>query len=393
MKAIGRFLKEVVKENPKTFRIFSPDELVSNKLDAILEDTGRNFQWDAECRGKGGRVIEILSEHTCQGMLQGYTLTGRTGLFPSYEAFLGIIHTMMVQYAKFTKMATETTWRHPCGSLNYVETSTWTRQEHNGFSHQNPSFIGAVLNLKPKFARVYLPPDANCFMSTISHCLRAKNYINLMVGSKQPTPVWLSPEEANHHCIVGASVWKWASVDDGINPDVVLVGIGVEVTFEVIAAASLLRHIAPDLRVRVVNVTDLMILAANGSHPHSLSNDAFNTLFTKDRPIHFNYHGYPIELRGLLFGRPGIGRASIEGYNEEGTTTSPFDMMLCNRTSRFDVAIAAIHGGAEFNPKIAISAHELESSIKHMARKEREYIYKNGQDHDHIFETPKFEGR
>ncbi|KAF9466555.1 phosphoketolase [Collybia nuda] len=392
MRAVGKFLKEVVKENPHTFRIFSPDELVSNKLDAVLEDTGRNFQWDIASRGKGGRVIEILSEHTCQGMLQGYTLTGRTGLFPSYEAFLGIVHTMMVQYSKFSKMASETSWRQPCGSLNYLETSTWTRQEHNGFSHQNPSFIGAVLNLKPKFARVYLPPDANCFLSTISHCLRAKNYINLMVGSKQPTPVWLSPKEADHHCIAGASVWKFASVDDGVNPDVVLVGIGVEVTFEVIAAAALLRKITPELRIRVVNVTDLMILSDSGSHPHSLSRDAFDTLFTKDKPIHFNYHGYPIELRGLLFGRPGWERITIEGYNEEGTTTSPFDMMLCNHTSRFDVAIAAIRGGALHNPKVAVSAHEHESYIKHLAQKERTYIYANGKDHDDIFDTPSFNG-
>lgn len=168
----------------------------------MLDDTGRNFQWDPASRAQGGRVIEILSEHTCQGMLQGYTLTGRTGLFPSYEAFLGIVHTMMIQYSKFSKMASETNWRQPCGSLNYLETSTWARQEHNGFSHQNPSFIGAVLDLKPQFARVYLPPDANCFLSTVSHCLRAKNYINLMVGSKQPTPVWLSPEEADAVCFV-----------------------------------------------------------------------------------------------------------------------------------------------------------------------------------------------
>jgi xylulose-5-phosphate/fructose-6-phosphate phosphoketolase len=184
--------------NPQTFRIFSPDELVSNKLDAVFDVTSRNFQWDVASRGQDGRVIEILSEHVCQGMLQGYTLTGRTGIFPSYEAFLGIIHTMMVQYSKFIKVANES-WRKdfPCGSLNYIETSTWARQEHNGFSHQNPGFIGAILALKPKFARVYLPPDANCFLSTVAHCLRAKNYINLMVGSKQPTPVWLTPEEAN----------------------------------------------------------------------------------------------------------------------------------------------------------------------------------------------------
>ncbi|KAK0193755.1 phosphoketolase [Armillaria mellea] len=356
MRAIGRFLKEVVNQNPSTFRIFSPDELVSNKLDAVLESSGRNFQWDIASRASG--VVEILSEHTCQGMLQGYTLTGRTGLFPSYEAFLGIVHTMMVQYAKFAKM--------------------------------NPSFIGAVLNLKSISARVYLPPDANCFLSTVSHCLRAKNYVNLMVGSKQPTPVWLSAEEADRHCVAGASVWKFASVDDGVDPDVVLVGIGVEVTFEVIAAASLLRKYAPDLRVRVVNVTDLMILAATGLHPHALSKDAFNNLFTEDKPIHFNYHGYPIELKGLLFSRSKLDRVSIEGYNEEGTTTSPFDMMLANRTSRYHIAQAAVRGGALTNPKVAVSAHETESYFKHLAQKEKDYIYANGQDRPDIFEVPTF---
>ncbi|KAJ7352395.1 phosphoketolase [Mycena albidolilacea] len=390
MKAVGRLLKAVVKENPHGFRIFSPDELVSNKLDAVLDESSRNFQWDCESRSKGGRIIEILSEHTCQGMLQGYTLTGRTGLFPSYEAFLGIVQTMMVQYSKFTKIASEIPWHQPCGSLNYLETSTWARQEHNGFSHQNPAFIGAVLNLKPATARVYLPPDSNCFLSTMAHCLRAKNYVNLMVGSKQPTPVWLSPEEADKHCIAGASVWKFASVDDGVNPDVVLVGIGVEVTFEVIAAAALLRKHVPELRVRVVNVTDLMILSATESHPHALSDEAFDSLFTPDKPIHFNYHGYTIELKGLLFGRPKLDRVSIEGYREEGTTTSPFDMMLCNHTSRFDVAAAAIRGGALSNPKVAVSAHKHESYIKHLAAKEKDYIYANGKDHDDTFDTPTF---
>ncbi|KAG6837387.1 hypothetical protein H0H93_010546 [Arthromyces matolae] len=324
MKVIGQFLKEVVVENPKTFRIFSPDELVSNKLDAVFDVTGRNFQWDVASRGQGGRVIEILSEHTCQGMLQGYTLTGRTGLFPSYEAFLGIIHTMMVQYSKFCKMAEETSWRHPCGSLNYLETSTWTRQEHNGFSHQNPSFIGAVLNLKAK-------------------------------------------REFS-----------------------VIVGIGVAMTFEVIAAAALLRKVMPALRVRVVNVTDLMILSPFGRHPHALTQDAFDSLFTADRHVHFNYHGYPIELRGLLGGR-GTERISIEGYSEEGTTTSPFDMMLANHTSRYDVAIAAIRGGGHFNKRVAVDAHEVVSHIKHMAQKEREYIYKHGKDHDDTFAVPKFD--
>jgi xylulose-5-phosphate/fructose-6-phosphate phosphoketolase len=392
MKEIGKFLRMVVKENPKTFRIFSPDELVSNKLDAVFDVTSRNFQWDPPSRGVDGRVIEILSEHTCQGMLQGYTLTGRTGLFPSYEAFLGIVHTMMIQYAKFIKVASETRWRKdfPFGSINYIETSTWARQEHNGFSHQNPSFIGAVLDLKPKFARVYLPPDANCFLSTVSHCLRANKYVNLMVGSKQPTPVWLSPEEADKHCIAGASVWKFASVDSGVNPDVVLVGIGVEVTFEVIAAAALLRTCAPDLRVRVINVTDLFILADTGLHPHSLSADAFKVLFTEDKPIVINYHGYPMEVKGLLFGRPNLGRVVVGGYQEEGTTTSPFDMMISNGTDRFSVAIAAIKGGGQVNPHVAVYSHEKCSLVKHMQQKEKEYIYTHGKDRDGLFDVPQF---
>ncbi|EJD06948.1 phosphoketolase [Fomitiporia mediterranea MF3/22] len=391
MQRIGKFLLEVVKENPKTFRIFSPDELVSNKLDAVFEATGRNFQWDENARASGGRIIEILSEHTCQGMMQGYTLTGRTALFPSYEAFLGIVHTMMVQYAKFVKMAHETTWRKDVGSINYVETSTWTRQEHNGFSHQNPSFIGAVLNLKPQLARVYLPPDANCFLSTVSHCLRAKNYVNLMVGSKQPTPVWLSPEEANAHCIAGASIWKFASTDSGVDPDVVLVGIGVELTFEVIAAAAILRKEVPELRVRVVNVTDLMILGPERSHPHALQDADFISLFTAEKRVHFNYHGYPGELRGLLFGRPNAGRMSIEGYSEEGTTTTPFDMMLSNGVSRYHVAAAAVRGGALVNEKVAIDAQKRVSDFMHRAQKAREYAKQHGQDAEDTYDTPKFE--
>ncbi|KAI0035422.1 XFP N-terminal domain-containing protein [Vararia minispora EC-137] len=390
MKAVGEFLHDVVERNPETFRMFSPDELVSNKLDAVLRDSGRNMQWDIASRAQGGRVIEILSEHTCQAMLQGYTLTGRTGLFPSYEAFLGIVATMMVQYSKFIKMGKETKWRQPVGSLNYIETSTWTRQEHNGFSHQNPAFIGSVLNLKPEVARVYLPPDANCFLSTVAHCLRAKDYINLMVGSKQPTPVWLSAEEAHAHCVAGASVWKFASTDEGVNPDVVLVGIGVEVTFEVIAAAALLRKTCPELRVRVVNVTDLMILGPWGSHPHSLRDIDFDALFTADRPVHFNYHGYPIELKGLLFGRPRLERVTIEGYREEGTTTSPFDMMLTNHTSRYHIAAAAVRGGARFNSKVATVAHLRAAEYMHMAQKDKDFIIAHGKDPDGTFDTPVF---
>lgn len=275
--------------------------------------------------------------------------------------------------------AQETKWHTPISSINYIETSTWTRQEHNGFSHQNPSFIGSVLKLKPAAARVYLPPDANTFLTTVHHCLRSRNYINLMVGSKQPTPVYLSPEEAENHCRAGASVWKFCSTDDGLDPDVVLVGIGVELMFEVIAAAAILRQRAPYLRVRVINVTDLMILEAAQTHPHSLSIEAFENLFTVDRPIHFNYHGYPTELQGLLFGRPRLERISIAGYIEEGSTTTPFDMMLVNRTSRYHVAQAAIQGAARRNERAQIESQELQAEFGHKIVDARKYIIANHQ--------------
>jgi xylulose-5-phosphate/fructose-6-phosphate phosphoketolase len=380
MQQCGALMDAAAQANPKTLRIFSPDELESNKLNAVFKNTTRNFQWDEFSNARGGRVIEVLSEHCCQAFLQGYTLTGRTGLFPSYESFLGIIHTMMVQYAKFGKMAMETTWRKSIGSLNYIETSTWTRQEHNGFSHQNPSFIGAVLNLKPTAARVYFPPDANCFLSTLAHCLRSKNYVNLMVGSKQPSPVFLSREEAEAHCRAGASVWPFASTDGGLNPDVVIVGIGAELTFEVVKAAELLRGLVPELRVRVVNVTDLMVLETEGTHPHSLNDQEFDSLFTADRAIHFNYHGYGTELKGLLFARPKTDRMTIECYREEGSTTTPFDMMLLNHVSRYHIMEYALRGGAKVNEKVRMRLVPLLADVKHRMQKTREYILKEGKD-------------
>ncbi|KPM36030.1 putative phosphoketolase [Neonectria ditissima] len=388
MAETGKFLDKVMVENPKSFRVFSPDELESNKLSAVFEHTGRNFQWDEYSRGNGGRVIEILSEHCCQGFMQGYTLTGRTALFPSYESFLGIIHTMMVQYSKFNKIAGEVDWRGDLSSINYIETSTWARQEHNGFSHQNPSFIGAVLNLKATAARVYLPPDANCFLSTVHHCLKSKNYVNLMIGSKQPTAVYLSEEDAAEHCRNGASVWKFASVDDGKTPDVVIVGIGVEVTFEVVKAAELLKSLVPDLRVRVVNVTDLMVLATESLHPHALSQAQFTDMFTEDKPLCFNYHGYTAELQGLLFGRPGVSRMTVEGYKEEGSTTTPFDMMLVNCVSRFDVAKRALKAAAGQNKKIKLddALKEIDKTVEEV----RAFITAHGKDSEHLYDMPKF---
>jgi xylulose-5-phosphate/fructose-6-phosphate phosphoketolase len=286
----------------------------------------------------------------------------------------------------------ETTWRKPIASLNYIETSTWTRQEHNGFSHQNPSFIGAVLNLKPNAARVYFPPDANCFLSTLAHCLRSKNYVNLMVGSKQPSPVFLSPEEAEAHCRAGASVWDFCSTDGGLRPDVVLVGIGAELTFEVVKAAQLLKEMVPELRVRVVNVTDLMVLETEGLHPHSLTNQDFASLFTEDRNVHFNYHGYGTELKGLLFARPGMDRITIEGYREEGSTTTPFDMMLVNHVSRYHVMEYAIRGGARVNEQVRVKMVSLLAGVKHRVQKTREYILAEGKDPSDTYDLGMFKG-
>ncbi|TFY59486.1 hypothetical protein EVJ58_g5744 [Rhodofomes roseus] len=353
MKVVGELLLDVMDKNPHTFRIFSPDELESNKLNATLRHSGRNMQWDVASRANGGRVIEILSEHTCQGMMQGYTLTGRTALFPSYEAFLGIVHTMMVQYSKFVKMAQEVNWRQPIGSLNYLETSTWARQEHNGFSHQNPSFIGAVLALKPQIARVYLPPRRELLLVDDGALLEGEEL----------------------HQLDG---WQQAADSSVAEP-----GRG--------RRAALLRQRVPQLRVRVVNVMDLMILEPFGTHPHALTELDFEALFTKDRPIHFNYHGYVNELKGLLFGRPNTHRVTMEGYREEGTTTSPFAMMLLNHTSRYHVAAAAVRGAAALNPRVEVDAHTAISGFMHEAQKAQQYIREQGEDPEGTFDVPKFE--
>ena len=285
----------------------------------------------------------------------------------------------MVQYSKFNKIARQVSWRGNLSSINYIETSTWARQEHNGFSHQNPSFIGAVLNLKAEAARVYLPPDANCFLSTVHHCLQSKNYVNLMIGSKQPTAVYLSPEDAAEHCRKGASIWGFASTDGGKDPDVVLVGIGVEVTFEVVKAAELLQTLVPDLRIRIVNVTDLMVLAAESRHPHALTRSYFNDMFTEDKPICFNYHGYAAELQGLLFGRPGLHRMTVEGYREEGSTTTPFDMMLVNCVSRFDVAKRALRSASEQNENVKGILDQALKQVDLRVSEVRDYIQAQGK--------------
>lgn len=383
MEAIGSYLADTIKRNPKDFRIYSPDEVSSNKLSETLEVSHRNFQWDPETAHDGGRVIEMLSEHTLQGWMQGYTLTGRTAVFPSYESFLGIVTTMIEQYAKFMKMASETKWRGDVASLNYIETSTLWRQEHNGYSHQNPALIGSLMALPKHSVRIFFPADANAAVSVMAHCLRSKNYVNLIVGAKAPTKVWLDVEETERHCLAGASVWKKYSTDDGLKPDVVLVGIGVEVTHEVIAASALLRN--EGVRVRVVNVVDMMILGQHGHHPHALTEGAFNSLFTADKPVFINFHGYPKEVAALLFGRKSnvnSSRFTIHGYEEEGTTTTPYSMLRLNHATRFDLAHEAVLQVAIEQPDhpIATRAHVLGAVWKHKLREHEKYTIEHGED-------------
>ena len=389
VETLALYLEEVVRRNPHIFRIFSPDELESNKLTAVLNATKRDFQWpipphNEKLSSHDGRVIEVLSEHDCQAWLQGYLLTGRHGLFPSYEAFLSIIISMMDQFSKFLKMSQEIPWRLPVSSLNYLETSTLWRQEHNGFSHQSPGLINDILNRKAKVSRVYLPPDANCLISTVDHCLRSKEYVNLVVVNKPLMPQWLSMDDAIAHCRAGASIWPWASIDDGIDPDVVLVGIGDNPTLEVMAAASLLRQDIPELRVRVVNVTDLFVLENSHDHPHGLDADMFEALFTADRPVVINFHGYPSAVKQLLFGRHSVRRFHINGYQEEGTTTTPFDMNVRNGTSRYQVASQAIRLAAVQNPRVAVKASALVHRYEYILVDHHRYIQENGVDPEEI---------
>jgi xylulose-5-phosphate/fructose-6-phosphate phosphoketolase len=389
MEQLSHYLAEVIKLNEHVFRIFSPDELESNKLGGVLDVTKRDYQWpipphNEKLSHHDGRVIEVLSEHDCQAWLQGYLLTGRFGLFPSYEAFLNIVVSMMDQFAKFLKLSQEFGWRLPISSLNYLETSTLWRQEHNGFSHQNPGLINSVLNKKAEVARVYLPPDANCLISTVDHCLHSTNYVNLIVANKPPMPQWLSMDDAIAHCRAGASIWQWASTDDGVDPDVVLVGIGDNPTLEVMAATQIMRDELPDLRIRVVNVTDLMVLERESEHPHGLDDAMFDAMFTPHRPVIINFHGYASAVKQLLFGRHNVHRFTINGYREEGTTTTPFDMNVRNGTSRYHLINQAIRAGAAYNSRVATCASERVYHYEYVLAAHRQYIQANGVDPDEI---------
>jgi xylulose-5-phosphate/fructose-6-phosphate phosphoketolase len=341
---LGKYLRDVIRRNQdaRNFRIVCPDELESNRLEDVLEVTDRQYVWPlpdvaevTEHTGNDGRVLEVLSEHNCQGWLQGFLLTGRHGLFPCYEAFLPIVDGMMNQYAKFLKSSLEVPWRDPISSLNYLLTSQAWRQEHNGYSHQGPGFLSNVLTKKGHTYRVYLPPDANCLLYTMEHCLEVTDFINLLIASKQPMPQWLSREEAREHCRVGASVWRWASANDGEDPEIVLACCGDALTLEVMAAADILGREAPPWRVRVVNVTDLLVLGIPQKYPHGLDEARFQRLFPLGCPVVFNFHGYTAAIKQLCWERPENSRFDINGYREEGTTTTPFDMHIRNRTSRY----------------------------------------------------------
>jgi xylulose-5-phosphate/fructose-6-phosphate phosphoketolase len=342
---LAGWLAEIIGRAPETFRVVCPDELESNKLGGLLDATSRQF--DAEVPGYSehlaarGRVQEVLSEHLCQGWLQGYLLTGRHGLFPCYEAFVSIVDSMVNQYAKFLKMSAEVSWRAPVASLNYLLSSDGWRQEHNGYSHQGPGFINQMLTKKATIARVYLPPDANTLLEVMHRCLASTDLINVVVAGKQSGPQWLSPDEARAHCRAGASVWEWASTADG-DADVVLACAGTTPTLETVAAAELLRELAPDLRVRVVNVVDLLSLCPPDRHPHGLAEEAFTTCFGDDLPVVFAFHGYPSAVHEVLHGRPATARFHVHGYREEGTTTTPFDLLASNRMTRHDLAADAV---------------------------------------------------
>ncbi|MDA8387504.1 MAG: phosphoketolase family protein, partial [Nitrospiraceae bacterium] len=382
-RVMGRFLRDVMKMNAgeRNFRVMGPDETASNRLDALFEVTDR--AWMAETipddvhLSRDGRVMEILSEHTCQGWLEGYLLTGRHGLFSCYEAFIHIIDSMFNQHAKWLKVTTEEIpWRRPIASLNYLLTSHVWRQDHNGFSHQDPGFIDHVVNKKAGVVRVYFPPDANCLLSVTDHCLRSRNYINVIVAGKQREQQWLDMDSAVRHCTGGIGIWEWASNDKGSEPDVVMACAGDVPTLETLAAVELLRRYAPDLRIRVINVVDLMTLQPREEHPHGLSGSDFDILFTKDKPIIFAYHGYPWLIHRLTYRRTNHKNLHVRGYKEEGTTTTPFDMTVRNDLDRFHLVSDVI----DRVPGLARIAAYVKQEIRDKLIEHKEYISRYGED-------------
>ncbi|HZR95750.1 MAG TPA: phosphoketolase family protein [Gaiellaceae bacterium] len=379
-RVLGSWLAEVVERNPENFRVFGPDETASNRLGDLLNVTAK--QWDAaiepvdEHLAPHGRVVEMLSEHQCQGWLEGYLLTGRHGLFNCYEAFIHIIDSMFNQHAKWLKVTRDIPWRRPIASLNYLLSSHVWRQDHNGFSHQDPGFIDHVVNKKAEIIRVYLPPDANCLLSVADHCLRSKHYVNVIVAGKQPALQFLTMDEAILHCTRGIGIWDWASSDHGMEPDLVMACCGDVPTLETLAAVSILHERLPELKVRVVNVVDLMRLQPDTEHPHGLSDREFDSLFTVDKPIVFAYHGYPWLIHRLTYRRTNHDNLHVRGYKEEGTTTTPFDMVMLNDLDRFHLAIDAI----DRLPQLGSSAAHLRQELQDSRLRARAYAREHGED-------------
>ena len=343
---LGTWLRDVIRMNPDNFRMMAPDETASNRLQAVFEATDRQFVGDLVATDEGvaqvGRVTEVLSEHLCQGWLEGYLLTGRHGFFNCYEAFIHLVDSMFNQHAKWLDACRDIPWRRPIASLTYLLTSHVWRQDHNGFSHQDPGFVDHVLNKKPQIVRAYLPPDANTLLSTMDHCLRTRNYVNVVVAGKQPGPQWLTMDEAVAHCTRGLGIWDWASNCGPEEPDVVLGCAGDVPTIEALAAVSLLRRHLPELKVRLVNVVDIMRLQDEREHPHGLSDREFDGIFTTDKPVIFAYHGYPWLIHRLTYRRTNHPNIHVRGYKEEGTTTTPFDMVMLNDLDRFHLVIDVI---------------------------------------------------
>ena len=380
-RVLGQYLTEVFRLNQpfRNFRLVGPDETASNRLDAVYEVTGK--AWEGEVLPvdqhlvRGGRVMEMLSEHTCQGWLEGYLLTGRHGLFSCYEAFVHLVDSMFNQHAKWLKVSRELPWRRPIASLNYLLTSHVWRQDHNGFSHQDPGFIDHVVNKKADVIRVYLPPDANTLVSIVDHCLKSRNYVNVIVAGKQPAPTWLGWEEADAHCARGVGVWDWASNDAG-DPDVVLACAGDVPTLETLAAVDLLARHLPSVRVRVVNVVDLMRLQPPAEHPHGLPDPEFDALFTTDRPVVFAYHGYPSLIHRLTYKRTNHSGFHVRGYQEEGTTTTPFDMAVRNDIDRYHLVMDVI----DRVPGLGGRAVGVRQQMVDLRHAQRRYAYTNGED-------------
>jgi xylulose-5-phosphate/fructose-6-phosphate phosphoketolase len=379
----GRFLRDVMKLNQENanFRIVGPDETASNRLDPVFEVTGREWMGsvlpeDDEHLSPDGRVMEVLSEHLCQGWLEGYLLTGRHGFFSCYEAFIHIIDSMFNQHAKWLKTTREIPWRRPIASLNYLLTSHVWRQDHNGFSHQDPGFIDHVINKKAEVVRIYLPPDANTLLSVTDHCLRSRNYVNVIIAGKQPALQYLDMDAAIKHCTIGIGIWEWASNDKGGEPDVVMACAGDVPTLETLAAVDILRRDYPELKVRVVNVVDLMTLQPHTEHPHGLSDKDFDALFTKDKPVIFAFHGYPWLIHRLTYRRTNHPNIHVRGYKEEGTTTTPFDMVVMNDLDRFHLVGDAI----DRVPKLSYAAAYGKQALRDKLIEHRLYITKHGDD-------------